>query len=313
MTIDREHARIGVLMGGRSGEREVSLRTGTAILEALKRLGYRAEAVVVDADFLSRLPTLEIDIAYIALHGTFGEDGRIQALLEWQGVPYTSSGVAVSALCARKDLLKRFLSAYDIPMARDRLLERGDSLPSEAELSAWVREGKWRYPLMVKPASEGSSLGISRVMKEEDLLPALKTAADLDRQVLVEEYIAGRELTVGVLNGEVLPILEIIPDGEFYDYRAKYQSKATQYLFPDNLSGAVVESLRAYSEQIWRALGARGAIRIDWILGKGEVPHFLEVNTIPGMTATSLLPKAAAKVGMSFDVLVERILLGGVG
>ena len=299
---------IGVLMGGCSRERDVSFRTGRAVLAALDALGYRTTAIEVDRHFLSQVPTLAIDVAFIALHGTFGEDGRVQALLEWAGIPYTGSGVLTSALCFQKHALKRFLASYGVPMAKDWVYERPESTRDSAHLADFIAGETWSFPLIVKPASEGSSIGVSRVFGPSELLPALSAALETDRCALVESFIGGREVTVSVLNGEVLPILEVaVPDG-FYDYTAKYQSKTTQYSFPTDLPASTVDDLVRWSRDIFHWVGARGAIRLDWIVPPMGAPVFLEVNTIPGMTETSLLPKAAAKIGLSFDALVERIL-----
>lgn len=295
-------------MGGVSREREVSLRTGKAALNALSALGYKATGIDVDAQFLARVSALDIDVAFIALHGAYGEDGRIQALLEWAKIPYTSSGVLTSALCFRKDALKHFLKDYGVPMADGCVYERRTD-DDERDLERFVAAREWRYPLIVKPACEGSSIGVARVFAAKDLLPALTEAAHLDRTVLVEAYIAGRELTVSVLNGKALPILEITAEKGFYDYTAKYQSKTTRYEFPSDLTQDVASEINALSEKIYGWIGAKGAIRIDWMLdATANRPVFLEVNTIPGMTETSLLPKAAKQAGLSFASLVERIL-----
>lgn len=302
---------VGVLMGGRSREREVSLRTGKAALAALENLGYAVRAIDVGRDFIAQLPALaeEIDVAFIALHGSFGEDGKIQSLLEWVDIPYTSSGVLASALCFNKKALKRFLSPYQVPMARDWVYERTTPQVDSADVEQFIGGYAWSFPLIVKPNSEGSSIGVARVLEEADLLPALIQASELDPCVIVEEYIRGRELTVSVLDGQVLPLLEVMPEKGFYDYTAKYQSKTTKYEFPEDLSESVIRTITDYSRKIFQWISARGAIRIDWILSEttGQ-PVFLEVNTIPGMTETSLLPKAARKGGLSFEALVERIL-----
>lgn len=303
-----KHKKIAVLMGGRSREREVSLRTGAAILRALQALGYTAEGIDVGADFIRRIPNLTIDVAFLALHGPFGEDGRMQSLLEWQGIPYTGSGVLTSALCAEKDALKMFLTPYKVPMAKGWSYRRLSPKVHEQDLRQWVNAQDFDCPLMVKPNSEGSSIGSSRVFRRDDLLPALIQAAEIDTTVLVEEYIRGREVTVSVLNGKALPLLEVIPEGGFYDYKAKYQSKTTVYRFPDDLSATMLDRVQLLSEQIFAWIRARGAVRIDWMLRETGEPIFLEVNTTPGMTETSLLPKAALKAGLSFDALVERIL-----
>lgn len=295
-------------MGGRSREREVSLRTGAAILKSLQQLGYNARGIDVGADFLSRLSSLDIDIAFLALHGSYGEDGRIQSLLEWQGVPYTGSGVLASALCAHKNALKTFLTAHAVPMAKGWCYRRPSPRVDKGDIAQWVMQQTLRCPLMVKPNSEGSSIGTSRVFQREDLAAAIAQAAELDPLVLVEDYIQGRELTVGVLNGQALPVLEVVAEGGFYNYQAKYQSKTTRYLFPDDLPDRVASQVMALSERIFTWTDARGAIRIDWILSEKNEPVFLEVNTMPGMTESSLLPKAALKAGLAFDVLVERML-----
>jgi len=290
--------RIGVIMGGRSRERDVSLRTGSAILNALEREG--ADVVGIDsAEFLiEKLKKEKVEVAFIALHGKYGEDGTIQGLLEMIGIPYTGSGVLASALAMNKNLSKKVFQAVGIPTPRFELLESED-LSYTSNIP---------FPLVVKPSSEGSTFGISIVRKADDLGDAIKLAFSCDSQVLVEEFIDGTELTVGILGEEALPVIEIVPSGGFYDYKAKYTKGMTEYIVPAKIDDGMAEVLQKIAIDAHNTLGCRGVSRVDYRLDKDSNPYVLEVNTIPGMTETSLLPKAAAKVGYSFGQLVLKIL-----
>ena len=293
--------RIGVLLGGLSAERDISLKTGHAALAALQRLGYQAVAVDVGEDLPAQLRAERIEVVFICLHGRFGEDGRVQGLLEMLKIPYTSSGVLASSLILDKVATKEMLLYHELPTPGFEVFRAGDN---PDELVQRCRH----LPLVVKPSREGSTIGITIARSQEALRHGIDTAAALDRTVLIEEFIDGAELTVSVLNGEALPIIQIVPKSGFYDYHAKYTAGQTEYLLPAPLDTALYTQIQKVSEKIYRQLGCRGAARVDFMLRQQEF-YCLEVNTIPGMTETSLLPKAAAAAGIDFDRLVEQILL----
>jgi D-alanine-D-alanine ligase len=291
---------IGVLLGGLSAEREISLRTGTAALQALRQLGYRAQAIDVGTDLPSQLREAGVEVAFIALHGRFGEDGRVQGLLEMLQIPYTGSGVLASSVAIDKVVTKQLLRYHRLPTPEFDFIRPGDS---NEDLFSRCRE----LPLVVKPSREGSTIGISIARSRDELRQGIDAAADLDGSVLVEEFIAGAELTVAVLNGTALPIIQIVPKGGFYDYQAKYTAGQTEYLLPAPIDPASTAQIQQAAASAYRALGCRGAARVDFMLRDAEF-YCLEVNTIPGMTETSLLPKAAAAAGIEFGQLVEQIL-----
>ncbi len=294
--------RIGVLMGGRSAEREISLKTGRAILKSLKRQGFQAVAVDADKNLPQRLRQLKIQVAYIALHGLGGEDGTVQGLLETMGIPYTGSGVLASAVAIDKIASKRFFEGAGLNTARWFALKAADSPQAAAKARALG------YPLVVKPARQGSALGISIVKKPADLAVALKQAFRLDTDVLVEKFIKGPEITVGILGPQTLPIIEIVPANRpFYDFHAKYQPGGSRHLLPARISPRAAARARELSLAACALLQTRAVARVDLIVDRGDQPMLLEVNTIPGMTETSLLPDAAAALGIDFDRLVLKI------
>lgn len=292
--------RIGVLMGGESAEREVSLRTGRAVLNALQDAGCQVEAIDAGKDLPSRLIAAGIEVAFIALHGRHGEDGTVQGLLEMMGVPYTGSGVLASSLAMDKRMTKQLLIYHGVSTPEFAVFRQGEEL--DRLLCTWQR-----YPAVVKPAREGSTIGISRVDDRAGLIDGLRTAQQHDDLVLVEEFIQGGELTVAVLDGAALPIIQVVPKGGFYDYRSKYTPGETEYLLPAPLSAGLARRVEEAAVTACTALGCRGAARVDFMV-RGDELFCLEVNTIPGMTETSLLPKAAAAAGIDFRELVLRIL-----
>ena len=291
---------VGVLMGGHSAEREVSLRTGAAILAALGRLGHRAVGIDAGRDLPQALARRKVSVAFIALHGRGGEDGTVQGLLECLGIPYTGSGVLASALAMDKKHSKWVFRAHGLPTPDFEVVTAGTR-------GAWPL-AQLAPPVVVKPICEGSSVGMSVVRTRGALAKALKTAVRYDAEVLVETFVPGRDLTVGVLCDTPLPAVEMRPRGGFYSYRAKYTSGATEYLVPAPLTERQSARTLELALAAHRALGCRGASRVDFRLDERGRPLLLEVNTIPGMTETSLLPKAAAAAGIGFDELVARIL-----
>jgi D-alanine-D-alanine ligase len=293
-------ARIGVLMGGQSSERDVSLRTGHAVHQALLRRGYDAVAIDVDESIDVQLREQKIEIAFVALHGPGGEDGTIQGLLETRGLPYTGSGVRASAIAIHKDVTKTMLIAAGIPVPQGAVIRK------DARSQKLPRGLAW--PVVVKPASEGSTVGITIVRRSSEWADAVRRAHEHDDDAVVETYIPGREITVAILSGQVLPVIEIVAPGGFYDYAAKYQKGHTQYLCPAPVPAAVTTRLKALALDTYRAIGCEGAARVDFRVTPRGKPFVLEINTTPGMTETSLLPMAAAQAGVDYDALTERIL-----
>lgn len=303
MAIDKlKSKRIAVIMGGVSAEREVSLRTGEAVLEALLARGYDAWGIDSANSLPEQLCEQAIEVAFIAVHGRHGEDGTLQGLLEIMEIPYTGSGVLASALAIDKAITKRMVA--DVVSTPEAFLV--DDHSDVAALCAACTT----YPQVVKPVREGSTLGISIVDNATQLEAAIGEARTFDRRVLVETYVAGREVTVAVLNGKALPVIEVVPAGGFYDYAAKYTAGTTEYLVPAPLSPDTYQALQQAALRCYAKLGCRGAARVDFIVSNDATAefYFLEVNTIPGMTKTSLLPKAAACDGIQFASLVELIV-----
>jgi len=294
--------RIGVFFGGESSEREVSLRTGAAAAAALRRKGYEVVEIDIRGDWLAAIREARIDVAFVALHGRFGEDGCIQGAFEMARIPYTGSGVAASAVAMSKTLAKRVVSAAGVPCAPDAVYEG-----AAAEDPAPPPFG---FPCVVKPDREGSTIGVSVVRDPAGFRPAVELARRFDGRVLVERYVPGREITVGIVNGRVLPAIEIVPKSGsgFYDYQAKYTAGQTEYVIPVPMDREVLLRAADCTRRAAAALGLRGAARIDYRVDPAGALFFLEANTIPGMTETSLLPKAARFDGLSFDDLVEEIL-----
>lgn len=293
--------KIGVLMGGLSSEREISLRSGKAVFEALKRKGYDAVCIDPAPDLGLILQRRKVDAAFICLHGTPGEDGTVQGLLEFMGIPYTGSGVLASAAAMDKIVTKKLLIYHAIPTPDFSVNEHGRTTGKRIAL-----------PVIVKPATQGSTIGVSRVSVKKDLEKAIRIARRFGPKVLIEKFIQGRELTVGILNDLPLPVVEIRPMSGFYDFKSKYTPGRTEYRVPAPLLRRVSKRVQELALSAHRALGCNGASRVDFMLADGDDPYVLEVNTIPGMTETSLLPKAAREAGISFDDLVERILTAAV-
>jgi D-alanine-D-alanine ligase len=307
-TISKEELkrkRVGVLLGGLSSEREVSLRTGAAVAKALRGLGYDVVELDVGKDLAARLTTEKIDVAFIALHGRYGEDGCVQGLLECLFIPYTGSGVMASSLGMDKVFAKQVFIAHGIPTP----LYRAFSTAEEAR--AALDSLPFGLPAVVKPSREGSSVGVHICKTREEYLAAVEDASKLAGTILVEQYIKGREVQGGVLDNEALGVIEVVAAREFYDYQAKYQSGGTtQYLFPAPLPPDQYERVNQVCLGAHRALGCSGGSRSDVILTPSGEVFLLEINTLPGMTEASLLPKIAAGRGIDFPGLCERLLLG---
>jgi D-alanine-D-alanine ligase len=292
--------RIVVLMGGLSAEREISLRTGNAVLRALQGQGLDAVGLDVGRDLPARLVELDAQIAFISLHGRYGEDGTVQGLLELLQIPYTGSGVLASSVAMNKLVTKQVLLHHGVATPAFAVYRNGDDLDT-------FIAARQEYPLVAKPAREGSTIGVSIVRDPQGLRAGIGEALRHDELVLVEEFIAGSEVTVGVLGDQPLPVIQVVPKGGFYDYQSKYTPGQTEYLLPAPLPEGVTRRLQSAAVTACQALGCRGAARVDFMV-RGEELFCLEVNTIPGMTETSLLPKAAGAVGIPFGDLVLRIL-----
>ncbi|HLZ33883.1 MAG TPA: D-alanine--D-alanine ligase [Nitrospira sp.] len=306
-------ARIGVLMGGQSSERDVSLRTGAAVHRALCRRGYDAVTIDVGPTLSRDLQDQKIAIAFLALHGPGGEDGSMQGFLETLRIPYTGSGIQASAVGMHKVTTKTIIAAHGIPVPAGTVIKRGEKISSAHVL----RVTKLRWPAVVKPASEGSTIGVTIVRKPSQWNDALALAHRYDCDAMVEAYIPGHEVTVSLLGrqGEaplVLPAVEIVAPGGFYDFSAKYEKGKTQYLCPAPLSAPVTKEIRAFALRTYEVLGCAGAARVDFRITPRGRPFVLEINTVPGMTETSLLPMAAAQAGIGYEELTERILESAV-
>jgi D-alanine-D-alanine ligase len=278
--------KIGVLYGGLSAEREVSLKSGTAVCESLLSQGYDAMAIDVDRNLARKLADAGIEIAFVALHGRYGEDGAVQGLLELMGVPYTGSGVLASALAMNKIFAKAAFQAAGLKVAPYRVL-----------------------PVVVKPSQEGSSVGVSIVKNLQDMPAAIECAFRYDREILLEQFIAAREIQVGILGDQALGAIEIVPRNEFYDFEAKYTPGMAEHIFPAPLPEALYRKALRIGVLAHNALGCSDYSRVDLLVTPSEECYILEVNTLPGMTALSLFPEIAGGVGISFGELLEKILL----
>jgi D-alanine-D-alanine ligase len=292
--------RVGVLLGGLSAEREVSLKSGAAVHRALVERGYDAVAIDAGRDLAVVLERERIEVAFITLHGRYGEDGAVQGLLELMGIPYTGSGVLASALAMDKVFSKQVFAANGLTVAPYRVLRRGQpfdmaSLP-------------FALPVVVKPSREGSSVGVSIVRDVAQLAVALETAWNYDDDILVEQFIKGREIQVGILDDRALGAIEIVPKNEFYDFEAKYTAGMAEHVMPAPLPEALYDKVLRAGENAHKALGCGCYSRVDFLVTEDEQCYLLEVNTLPGMTELSLLPEIAQGAGFGFGELVERIL-----
>ncbi|MFM9913633.1 MAG: D-alanine--D-alanine ligase [Methylophilaceae bacterium] len=294
----KNFGKVAVLLGGKSAERAISLNSGGAVLAALKRSGVDAHAF--DPAELPLHDLEGFDRVFIALHGRYGEDGTVQGALELMGIPYTGSGVMASSLCMDKWRTKLIWQATNVVTpAFDLLNAQSDFAAIEAKLG---------LPLFVKPANEGSSIGISKVKQTGSLRGAFEDAAKYDPLVIAEQFVGGGEYTVGILGNKALPIIRIVPANEFYDYEAKYLRDDTQYVCPCGLSAEVEKKIQEEALQAFRVLGGSGWGRVDFLMDETGKHYFLEVNTSPGMTDHSLVPMGAKAAGISFDNLVLQIL-----
>ncbi|MFA4905162.1 MAG: D-alanine--D-alanine ligase [Candidatus Margulisiibacteriota bacterium] len=298
--------RIAVLAGGKSGERAVSLRSGNNVLNSLLRQGYKAIHLDTDGDLIGKLKKNKIEVCYIALHGKWGEDGCVQGLLEMAGIPYTGSGVLASALAMNKVAGKRILDAVGINTPKYMPISK-TTFKEDIETVKKV----FPLPLVIKPVSEGSSLGVSIISEAGKLEKIITDTQKKFGDIFVEEFIKGQEVTVGVLGTEkprALPVLELVPKKEFYDYEAKYTKGLTEFILPARLSTPLTQKVQGLAVKAHLALGCRGVSRVDMLINRDHVPFVHELNTSPGMTDQSDLPAQAQAAGISFDELVVEIL-----
>lgn len=296
--------KIAVLMGGRSQEREVSLVTGKQVAEALKTRGYDVVSLDLTENLCQILAQEKPSCAYIALHGQFGEDGCIQGLLEILDIPYVGSGVLASAVGMDKAMAKEIFRNHSIPVPRGILLEK------EQQVDPQKLAGDFGLPLVIKSNSQGSAVGVFIVKREGEIAAAIEKAFALDHQVLVEEYIAGSEITVAVLGDppQALPAIEIVPHNDFYDYEAKYKPGMSDHLIPPRLPEKTIKVAQELAVRAHLSLHCRDLSRVDFRVTPQGMPYVLEINTLPGMTSTSLVPDAAKAAGISFSELVERLV-----
>lgn len=299
-----EEVRVGVIMGGSSSEREISLRSGEAVAQALEAEGHEVVRIELGSglDAVDALVQAEIDVAFLALHGKQGEDGCVQGLLEMLGIPYTGSGVLASALAMDKLRSKELFRLHNVPTPAYYTVQKQQAALLEET------HGFFGFPVIVKPRREGSSVGLTKANNLVELRQAVETALLFDDSVLVERFIQGREITVAILNGRVLGALEIAHKAELFDFQAKYESQQTEYFCPARLEPARLQGILNLAQHTADAFDLRGAARIDILATDSMNEYVLEVNTLPGMTETSLLPQIAAHAGYPFAALCEAIL-----
>lgn len=296
---EKEKTTVGVLYGGISPERPISLKSGAAVAGALQSRGWNVVLIDVDHNLAQKLQAQPIDVAWLALHGPLGEDGCVQGFLEVLRIPYTGSGVRGSAIAMDKIATKRMLRDTEVMLPEDVTWRKGDTFPENLV-----------YPVMAKTPEGGSTLGITRCKDPGELEAGLLNCLQFAEEVLIERYIEGREITVAVLNGRALPVVAIDPESGFFDFDAKYTKGMTRYTVPAPIDPQIAQRAQSAATLAYKTLDLSGVARADFIVDKDGTPWFLEINTLPGMTATSLSPMAAREVGLSFEDLVEALLQG---
>jgi len=298
--------KIGVLMGGESSERDISIRSGLAIYQSLQELGYIAAPIDISKDIVNTLKKEKIKFAFLALHGGIGENGAMQGMLEVLGIPYTGSGVLASALAMDKEASKKIFLYHGLAVAPFIVVQRPTKKSGAGVIPKAI---DFPLPWVVKPVAEGSSIGVSIVKDEKDLASCLDKAFAFDQRAMIEKFIPGKEIHIGILGQKVLGGVEVRPSLEFYNYEAKYTAGLTDYIIPPEIDASVYESAKDAALKAHMALGCSGASRVDFRIDETSgIPHVLEVNTLPGMTTTSLLPKIAKSAGMGFNDLLEEII-----
>lgn len=303
--------KVAVLMGGRSEEREVSLRTGSAVISALKKKGYTTREIdTKEASFITELQNFNPDVVFIALHGPYGEDGTVQGLLEIMGIPYCGCGVLASAIAMNKIFTKRMLKYENIPTADFEVVNIYDYQNNKKEIIENLFTNI-KIPMVVKAPCQGSTIGIYFVKKSEQLEDSLQKAFKFDNDILVEKFIEGKEVTVAIIGNEnpvALPIIEIVSHTGVYDYKAKYTKGLSDHIIPAKLPDNIQELIKKLAVKTFKTLNCRGFARVDFIVDSNNNPYVLEVNTIPGMTETSLLPDAASAAGIPFEELIHYFI-----
>ena len=293
-----KNRRIAVLMGGPSSEREISLKSGNCVLKTLKAVRLNAIGLDLNRELPDKLLKNKINLVFIALHGKPGEDGTIQGMLDILNIPYTGSGVLASALSMDKIASKRLFQVKAIPTPEFSVINKNKFHFNPPQ----------SFPVVIKPSTEGSTIGVSIVKKENEFKKALETAFHYDDNIICEKYIDGKEITVGILEEEALPVIEIIPKSGFYDFNAKYMKKSTDFVVPAELQEEKSAQIKQIALKAHKVLGCSGMSRADMKLDSKLNPYVLEINTIPGLTETSLLPKATQAAGISFMELCLRLL-----
>ena len=298
-----------VLMGGISTEREISLKSGTAIAKALVEAGYNVETLDIQPDNVSEIARINPDVIYLALHGKGGEDGCVQGMLEWMGIPYTGPGVAASAICMDKAITKKVLVQSGIPTPKSVEYTK-DECEDKEKLKTELIE-QLGLPMVLKSPCQGSSIGVVIVRDEESVSDAIEEVFKYGDIMLAEQFVAGVEISVPVVgnnNPEVFPIIEIVPTSEFYDFESKYTPGMSEHIIPARISSEATEKVNYYAKKAYEKTGCRGVSRIDFIVDENDNPYVIEINTIPGMTATSLVPDSARHLGIEFPQLVDKIV-----
>jgi D-alanine-D-alanine ligase len=296
-----KNKKIGVLYGGLSSEREISIKSGSAVLNALKKLKLNVCGIDADRNVVEKIKKEKIDIAYIALHGTVGEDGKMQGLLEIMGIPYTGCGVFASSIAMDKDVSKKLFKSAGILTADWKVLQKFEAVPKIK-----------KYPVVVKPSSQGSAIGVTIVKNASQFASAAKLAFKYDEEIIIEDFIKGKEITVGVLNGQALPVVEIIPQGEFYDFNSKYKKGASRHIIPARISEKAYKTAQCNAEKVYKIFKCKTLCRLDMIVDKNDKLWALENNTVPGMTKTSLFPEEAKAAGYNFEDLILKIIEGAL-
>jgi D-alanine-D-alanine ligase len=311
--------RIGVLMGGLSAERDISMRSGLAIYQSLEELGYNAALIDVGKDIVNLLKKEKVKLAFLALHGGTGENGAMQGLLDVLGIPFTGSGILASALAMDKEASKKMFSYHELPVAPFMVVRKVKGKKKDIKTEgALDNTGAYTFPAypkpdfelpwVVKPTAEGSSIGVSIVKDEDSLNSCLEKTFSLGQRLIIEKFIKGKELHIGMLGDKVLGGVEVRPSLEFYNYEAKYTSGMTEYIMPPGIDDSVYENAKNMALKAHLALGCSGATRVDFMVDENNRPYILEVNTLPGMTTTSLLPKIAQSAGLTFNDLIEEMI-----
>ncbi len=293
--------KIALIQGGLGAEKEVSWFSARAVARVFDELGMAYQVIESDADLVNKLVQAKPSGAFLAVHGKYAEDGILQGILEYLGIPYTGSGLLASSICMDKCFFKNYISQYKIPTPAYQVLNVHNQKLEEIKFQI-------PFPLLVKPSREGSTLGISICRTEEEFLPALKKALQYDKKILLEAYIEGTEIAISYLDGQILTPIEIVPKSGFYDYKSKYTKGETEYILPARLDERVREECKKYMMQSLQILDIRAYCRADFIIEKNKGPFMIEMNTLPGLTSQSLLPQSALHDGISFKELVQKIL-----